>query len=210
MPVAFSSSANLGRFCPQRTHDRFANQSIMTIRSARTQSVELAVPLTTLNNISFGCLRERPSLAFPERPRDVNGSQNKETQPGWAAVHTPHFPFAFFSGSGEPGKTRKRMWLCKKGRKERERGKEGRREGETKNEDGQKGREGGRKNYRKGWRGMEEGTGRKGMKRGRRERDREKSLRERDRQRDRESERGLALRLSYPHRFTPRSQIASQ
>ena len=193
MPVAFSSSANLGRFCPQRTHDCFANQSIMTIRSARTQSVELAVPLTTLNNISFGCLRERPSLAFPERPRDVNGSQNKETQPGWAAVHTPHFPFAFFSGSGEPGKTRKRTWLCKKGRKERERGKEGRREGETENEDG-----GERKRRRKEklQKRLERDGGRNRKKgneeRKEGEREREKLERERDRQRDREAERDRA------------------
>ena len=214
MPVAFSSSANRGRFCPQRAHNRFANQSIMIIRSARTQSVELAVALTTLNNISFGCLRERPSLAFPERPRDVNGSQNKEMQPRRAAVHTPHFSFSFFDGSGEADKRRKRMWLWKERRKEK--GKEGRREGETETEDGgrKEKKEGGKitEKVGEGWRKEQEG--REWREEGGREGEREKSLRERDREIDKEIERqretGLALRLSDPHWFTPRSQIASQ
>lgn len=62
---------------------------------------------------------------------------------------------------------------------------------------------------------MEEGTGRTGMKTGRRERGRKREKlereRRRDRQRDREAERDRpVLRLSDPHWFTPRSQIASQ
>ena len=169
MPVAFSSSANRGRFCPQRVHDRFANQAIMIIRSARTQSVELAVALTTSNSISFGCLRERPSLAFPERPRDVNGSQNEDMQPRGAAVHTPHFSFSFFDGSGEPGKRRKRMWLWK----------EGRREGETETEDGgrKEEKEGGKTTEKvgEGWRKEREGRGwREGERETKRQRGRER------------------------------------
>ena len=72
----------------------------------------------------------------------------------------PTSPFAFFSDSGEPGKTRKRMWLWKKGRKERERGKEGRgREGQRRKM-GKKGREG-KKGEREGG-GRKERKGREG------------------------------------------------
>ena len=188
----------------------------MIIRSARTQSVELAVPLTTLNNISFGCLRERPSLPFPECPRDVNGSQNKEMQPRWAAVHTPHFSLCLLQWLWRTRQDKKVNVVVeegKKGKRKRKGGKKG--AGDREGRRGKKGREGGRKNYRKGWRGMEEGTGRTGMKTGRRERGRKREKlereRRRDRQRDREAERDRpVLRLSDPHWFTPRSQIASQ
>lgn len=123
MPVAFSHLPTLADSALKELMTAFANQSIMTIRSARTQSVELTVPLTTLN-ISFGCLRA-PSLAFPERPRD-GMSHNKETQPGWAAVHTPTFPLLFFSGSGEPGKSQESECGC--ARREERKEKEERRE----------------------------------------------------------------------------------
>lgn len=87
--------------------------------------------------------------------------------------------------------------VVQKGRKERERRREEGRERQKNEEMGRKEEKEEGENYRKGWRGMEEGTGRKGMKRGRRERD-EKL--ERDRQRDRESERGASsAALSYPH-----------
>lgn len=162
----------------------------MIIRSARTQSVELAVPLTTLNNISFGCLRERPSLPFPECPRDVNGSQNKEMQPRWAAVHTPHFSLCLLQWLWRTRQDKKVNVVVeegKKGKRKRKGGKKG--AGDREGRRGKKGREGGRKNYRKGWRGMEEGTGRTGMKTGRRERGRKREKLERDGEIDKEIER---------------------
>lgn len=181
----------------------------MTIRSARTQSVELAVPLTTLNNVSFGCLWEEPSLAFPERPGTWMGLKMRDA--AWVGCCPHHSPLSLCLLQQRFWRTRQdKANVVVQRREERKRKRKGggRREKETKNEDGQKGREGGRKNYRKGWRGMEEGTGRKGMKRGRRERDREKEAWEREIDKEIESQRGLALRLQYISPVLhPRSQI---
>ena len=168
----------------------------MIIRSARTQSVELAVPLTTLNNILFGCLRERPSHAFPECPRDVNGSQNKEMQPGWAAIHTPHFSLCLLQWFWRNRQDKKANVVVEERKKGKRKRKGGKREGGTEKEDGEKGKRRKKDKLQKRLERDEERTGRKGMKTGRRERGREREKlereRQRDRQRDREAERDRA------------------